>query len=146
MKAFRFPLEKVLAWRRVQLEVEENKLRQLYADAARLDRERAGWEAAGIRAEADVREWTSLAGRDLEALAAFRVYVKQQERALSARRAECQQRLASGQQALLEARRRCRLLERLRERRLAEWQAGNDREIEQLASESHLAGIVRRRA
>jgi hypothetical protein len=38
-----------------------------------------------------------------------------------------------------EARRRCRLLERLRERRRAEWKTENDRELEQVAAESYLA-------
>jgi hypothetical protein len=40
---------------------------------------------------------------------------------------------------MLEARRRCRLLERLKERRLAEWTSARDRELEEVASESFLA-------
>lgn len=145
MKAFQFPLERVLNWRRVQLELEESKLKQMYAALARLDSQRAGWEAAVIRAELEVREWPSLAGRDLSALAGFRLHVKEQEQALETRRLECRKSIEVEQRLLLEARRRCRLLELLRERRWAEWQADSDREIEQLASESHLAGLARRR-
>jgi hypothetical protein len=44
---------------------------------------------------------------------------------------------------MLEARRCCRLLERLKERRRAEWQAATDREMEELAAESFLAGWSR---
>ena len=40
---------------------------------------------------------------------------------------------------MLEARRHCRLLERLKERRLAEWKAACDHEMDELASESYLA-------
>jgi hypothetical protein len=40
---------------------------------------------------------------------------------------------------MLEARRRCRLLERLRERRWDEWKAAADRELEETAAESYLA-------
>jgi hypothetical protein len=46
----------------------------------------------------------------------------------------------------LEARRRCRLLERLRERRWTEWQLARDRELEELASDSYLAQWNRRQA
>ena len=40
---------------------------------------------------------------------------------------------------MLEARRRCRLLERLKERRLADWTAERNRQLEEVASESFLA-------
>ena len=40
---------------------------------------------------------------------------------------------------MLEARRRCRLLERLKERRLAEWTAERDQELEEMAAETYLA-------
>lgn len=145
MKAFDFPLAKVLHWRSVQLELEENRLKQNFADLAQVDRERAALDAAAVRAELQVREWSPLDGRDLAALAAFRRHVQNEEAALAGRRAECERKLAMQHQAVLEARRRCRLLERLKERRLADWRVANDRELEQLASELHLAGLVRRR-
>jgi hypothetical protein len=40
---------------------------------------------------------------------------------------------------MLEARRRSRLLDRLRERRLEEWEATRDKELDEIASESYLA-------
>jgi hypothetical protein len=40
---------------------------------------------------------------------------------------------------MLEARRRFRLLERLKDRRMAEWKQAGDREIEEVAAESYLA-------
>jgi hypothetical protein len=46
---------------------------------------------------------------------------------------------------MLEARRRCRLLERLKEHRLTEWTAERDREVEEIAAESYLARWSRRR-
>lgn len=145
MKAFRFSLEKVLTWRRIQLELEENKLKQQHAVLAAMDRARAELEAAGIRAELEVRDCPSLSGLDLRALAGFRLHVQNEERAIAARRLEFLKQLEAQQNAMLEARRRCRLLERLKERRLAEWQAASDHELEQLAAESYLAGVVRRR-
>ena len=145
MTPFRFPLEKILHWRRVQLELEENELQRQAAALAELDRVRAELEAAAIRTELQVREWSPLSGRDLAALSGFRLHVQHEERALAARRAERQKQLDAQQQAMLEARRRCRLLERLRERRLAEWRLASDRELEQFAGECYLAGVVRQR-
>ena len=145
MIPFHFPLERVLHWRRVQLELEENQLQRQAVALAELGRAQAELEAAAIRTEMQVREWSPLAGRDLTALAGFRGHVQREQRALAARRTEQQKRLAAQQQAMLEARRRCRLLERLRERRLAEWQMESDRELEHLAADCFLAGIVRRR-
>ena len=145
MKSFHFPLERALEWRRGQLELEENRVRRQAAAVAEIDRTRAELEATAIRAEVQVQAWTPLAGQDLAALARFREYVDHQERTLAVRRAACQRQLEEQRKVMLEARRRCRLLERLRERRLAEWRAASDRELEQFASECYLAGVVRRR-
>ena len=146
MKAFRFPLEKALEWRRKQLELEQTRFRQQAAALAELDRSRAELEATAIRAEVQVRAWNPLAGTDLAALAGFRGFVEKQERTLAARRAECEHSLEVRKSAMLEARRRCRLLEKLRERKWAEWRAEADREAEQFAAECHLAGMVRQRS
>ena len=139
MKAFHFPLEKALGWRRIELELEEARYKQQSAELAGLDRRRAEIEAAGALAETQVREWSPVAAADLSALGSFRLRVKQQEDQLARRRAECAAKLADQQKQMLEARRRCRLLERLKDRRLAEWTAARDQELEQIAAESYLA-------
>jgi uncharacterized sporulation protein YeaH/YhbH (DUF444 family) len=146
MSPFRFPLQKVLNWRRTELELQELKFREQSAALAGLDRDRAELEAAGIRAELQVRDWAAPSGRDLAALNAFRLQVRRKEQEIATRRADCQRNLAAQQALMLEARRRCRLLERLKERRLAEWQSARDREMEVLASESFLAQWSRREA
>ena len=143
MTSFRFRLEKVLAWRRTQLEMEEARFQRCTHAIADLDRRRAQLEADGIRAEVQVRGWEPLVGSDLEGLAAFRRYVSREEKQIALRREEAGRHLDAQRQALLEAQRRCRLLERFRARRLAEWQAAADREMDQLAAESHLAAFAR---
>lgn len=145
MKPFQFPLAKVLQWRRTQLELEQARLRRQAAELAGLDRMRAELEAAAVRSEVQVRQQTIVAGRDLAALGGFRLYVQSEQRILAKRRMESQRQLEAQQQVLLEARRRCRLLERLEERRSEEWRRELDRELEQFAAEAHLAGLVRRR-
>jgi len=146
MKAFLFPLERALDWRRTELQLAEARLHQQLAALAELDRARAALEAAGIRAETQVREFNPLAGRDLTALGSFRLLIQVREKEIAGRRLECQRELAARQAGLLEARRRCRLLERLRERRWTEWQLARDRELEELASDSYLAQWNRRQA
>jgi hypothetical protein len=47
---------------------------------------------------------------------------------------------------MIEARRRCELLERLKQRRLREWQAAADRELEERNGKSYLPQFVRRSA
>ncbi len=52
---------------------------------------------------------------------------------------QCEQRLAAQRKRWTEARRRCRLLEKLKERRRAEYDYEMNRELESLASETFLA-------
>lgn len=145
MKAFHFPLEKALDWRRIQLELEEARYKQQAASLAGLDRQRAEIEASGIRAEIEVREWNPIAAGELAALGNFRLYVKSQESQIARRRVEAAQQLAEQQKLMLEARRRCRLLERLKGRRLTEWTAARDHEVEEIAAESYISRWNRRR-
>lgn len=143
MNGFRFRLDRVLDLRRTEMERAEAQLRREAAQATELDRARAEVEAAGIRAELEVRAWDPVTGSDLAALGGYRLAIERRERELDAQRAQARMRLAAGRDAVMEARRRCRLLERLKERQLAEWQAARDRELETLAAESHLARWTR---
>jgi len=142
---FQFRLQTVLEWREKQLELEESRFRQRMAEIADLDRARDSLLAAEREAEIELRQSASISGQDLMALTGYRRWVAARARKLAADRAEAQKRLAAQETAMLEARRRCRLLERLKERRLAEWEAARDRELDALASESYLAGWVRDR-
>ncbi|MGB7760572.1 MAG: hypothetical protein WBL61_12135, partial [Bryobacteraceae bacterium] len=94
MNAFRFPLEKVLQWRRSALELAELQVQQLAAAVAAVDQAIAELETVGIRAEILVRDWSPVCGRDLAALGSFRLHVRKKNAELAARRAECVGRLA----------------------------------------------------
>jgi hypothetical protein len=143
MTSFRFPLEKVLSWRRTQLEIEQARYRQKVAAVSALDHARAELEASGIQAEVQVRGWNRVAGADLAALGGFRRAIRVKEEQVAKRRAESAQAADAQLKLMLEAQRRCRLLERLKERRQTEWNAANERDLEQLATESYLARFTR---
>jgi flagellar export protein FliJ len=144
MNAFRFPLQKVLEYHRKQLELAEVRYKQQLAVVSDLDRQRSDIEAAGTTAEIEVRQWGGIAGCDLAALGRFRTRVKSEEARIGGQRAEAEKEVAVRQEAMLQARRSAKLLERLRERRLEEWEAQRDRELDELASDSFLAQWNRR--
>jgi hypothetical protein len=139
MSGFRFSLEKALDLRRLQLELEESKFQQQAAALLELDRLREQMRASRTNAEEQVRAGGWSQGLDLAALGSFRLHVQAKEKDLALRRVEGEKKLEERRNAMLEARRRCRLLERLKERRKAEWDTAFNRELEAVAAESFLA-------
>jgi len=144
MPPYEFPLRRVLAWRRTQLELEENRLRQMAAAIEELTVTAARIEMAKGRAEQAVCQASAVDATDLWALAAYRARLLAEMAALAARKKAALERLAAQRQTVLEAQRQCRLLEKLEQRRHAEWQREADREMENLAAESFLALWKRR--
>ena len=143
MNAFRFPLQRVLDWRRNELDLAELKFQRLTAEVAAVGQAVAELETAGIRAEILVRDWSPVCGRDLAALGSFRLHLRKKNAELAARLVECEGRLAAGRSEMLEARRRFRLLDRLQQRRFEAWRLARDKELEELAAESYLARQAR---
>jgi flagellar export protein FliJ len=143
MNAFRFSLERVLGFRRTELSLAETRFERQAAAVASIDRTRAALDAEAIRAEMTVRESPHVQGADLAALDSFRHHVRQRRAALAAARAEAQRDLEGLRAAMLEARRRVRLLERLKEKKREAWKQAADRELDELASESFLARFAR---
>ncbi|HZT40525.1 MAG TPA: hypothetical protein VFA28_21725 [Bryobacteraceae bacterium] len=139
MKRFDFPLERVREWREKQAAAEEAKLERLLGElsaieaaSAELERERERNEQMIVRAE-------GVTALDLRALDGFRRYVKAERARIENLRADCQKRVAAQRAAILEARRRFQLLERLKQRRLYAWTADLNRELEANAAEAYLA-------
>ena len=142
MQRFQFRLASVLGWRTLELELEESKLDALFAERSRREAELASLGEQERDAER-VLSLDSVDGQALSALDAHRVGLHRAAARLRAARAECDQRIAVQRTRITEAERKVKLLERLKERRLAEWQIRTDRELEALASETFLAKWVR---
>lgn len=145
MKSFHFRLARVLEWRQVELELADGRFHRQQGLLAALDRERALLTERRSTAEAEVRADPNLSGSDLAALAAFHRYVDARREQLAKGRIEEERKLAEIEAALLEARRRCRLLERLKQHRREEWTHASDAETEQTASANYLAQWTARR-
>jgi hypothetical protein len=139
MRAFDFPLRQALNWRHTQLELQENQLRQLASTLEEIALAAVRVDLVKSRAEVAVRQSAVVEAGDLWALAAYRRRLIAELQALSLRRVACEQQVAAQRQKVLEAQRQCRLLEKLEQRRRAEWQREADKETESLAAESFLA-------
>jgi len=144
VKRFAFPLDTARTWRRRQLEVEELRLHRIF-----VERQAIVARSHALDTELAQEEGLLSSSRlDSEALAAldgFRKYVTERRRQIAIEMRACEQKISAQRRAVVEARRRFQLLERLREKALVEWRVAESREQEQLASELFLARCVRER-
>jgi flagellar export protein FliJ len=139
MKAFRFPFERIREWRGQQLEIEEARLQRLFAERNALRARRAELDRQRLAEEQALRAPAVAQAEELAALDAFARYVIAEKKRLGEAEAECERRIEAQQAAVLEARRRVELLDRLKEKQLSEWRREFDREQENLAGELFLA-------
>jgi len=138
VQRFRFRLETVLGWRRLTLEMEENRLEQLFAERAMLDRQAAELASRAMDAGRFLSR-AVLRAEELAAIEPHRRRLAREAERLETLRADCESRIAQQRARVLEAERNLRLIERLKERRRAEWVYLQDREMEAFASEMFLA-------
>ena len=145
MKAFAFRLEKVLEWRQKELGLAEAEFRRRTEAVAAVDRMTTDLATLARRETSAVHAAHPILGGALASLERYHQHVVMREKQLEAKRADCAAQAAEAEKSMLEARRRARLLEKLKGRRLREWQAAASRELEEVASESYLAQWTRRR-
>jgi flagellar export protein FliJ len=135
MKAFHFRLERVLGLRRSQLQNEECKLEALVAQRARM---LADMEAADLSLARERHVIESAAYTRSSELAAFEHFKQSaaRERLQGLQKLAAQDLAIEKQRAaIVEARRAVMLLEKLREKRHADWQLEAGKEMEELTSD-----------
>jgi flagellar export protein FliJ len=143
MKSFQFPLQRVLDWRVVRMRAEEERLASLQRKLAALHHRETTLIAAELKAETGLLRLPAIDGSDLRALAAFQLRLRRERVALKAERAQCEAHIAEQRQRLLNARRDCRALEKLKDKRKRIWASLLDREIEETAAEAFLSQWAR---
>ena len=139
MKTFRFPLQRVLEWRALQLRVEEEKLAGLQQQLAALLQSRENLAAARKRSESHLFASGAAAGSDLQSWALYQARLAKQQEVLKVQLLQCEKLILEQRQRLLKARTDHRVLEKLKERRWTQWVYLNDREVEGTAAEVYLA-------
>jgi flagellar biosynthesis chaperone FliJ len=119
--------------------MEEAKLDVLRAERRQIEEEslRLENEVAGTRNSLMVTGWVD--AQELVAADQYLHFLALEGKRQAAEMADWQQRTARQQQAMVEARRRLRLLEKLEEKQLSSWKEEADREQENLAAELYLA-------
>ena len=116
-----------------ELLLREEQLQQALQDTVR-DR---------AQSEADLLRGKSLEAADLAALDGYLRALDHQKRRLQTGIADTQQAITRQRQLLMTAMRDYRLIEKLKERRMSEWQQQFDRELEAEATELYLSKRAR---
>src|SRR5215831_2353582 len=116
MKSFRFPLQRVLEWRTVQLRVEEEKLAALQQQQAALLQVGERLAAERSRSAAELFASGTAAGSELQTWALYQAKLAKQQELLKAKLAQCEKLVQEQRQRLLKARTDHRVLENLKER------------------------------
>ncbi len=136
MIAFHFRLERALAWRNTELIREEARLEQLQAELRSIEVAATNVRQRRAEAQSAVARAPVVVGSELATLEWVRVWAVAEDARLSRQAAISRQGIAQQKQSVAVARRHVRLLERLKERRHAEWKIQADRELDDLASEA----------
>ncbi len=137
MKRFLFPLETARQWRNRQAEIEELRLQQLFVEKQRYQ-DRRGALDEELEKERRLVSDGPVDVRQFLALDQFGAFVSREQQRLSAAIADCERRIETQRAALMEARRRFELIDRLKEKALGEWSAAGAKEQEDLAAELYL--------
>jgi len=139
MGTFHFRLQRVLDWWSSQRAAEERRLQQMGTALEHAESALEQARAARNRTELATRALEPLKGTDLAALSAYQLGFQKRELRLIRECHDCRERLLMQRQRWLEIRQKCRLIEELKVRRLSEFGWEMEQEIENAASESHLA-------
>ena len=139
MARFQFSLEKVLRWRAVELTTEEAKLKALVQQQLHLQTLLADVSAQRSQLISSLGSMPDLRGDDLRTLTACGLRLRRNAEKLAQQLLKCGRELSKQRRKYSEAKRRVRLLEELKNRRLQEWKYEEAALLEELASESFLA-------
>lgn len=135
MKKFRFPLERLLNYRRSRLAGEQARLEKLLAEQAGLEQRRAALEREERMVNESLRRLPVISSEQLSAIASFRRFAASEAVRLSAEIHAAAGRVAAQREAVLSARREVEVIEKLRERRLHDWRREVDQETERQTAE-----------
>lgn len=143
MARFHFRLQSMLRWRSRQQEVAEAQLQSALAARDAILRAIDALRAERSSALAYIHTLTEFSAPELAAVSSFARHALQRLDALQPQLQEALQLVDARQAELTEARRKVKLLERLKERKLSEFQSNEDRILEETLSEIQLIRHVR---
>jgi flagellar export protein FliJ len=146
MKAFQFPLQRVLEYRALQMRTEEEKLSAIQNQLAEVLHRENALTAAQLNAEMNLLGRTLVEAAEFRALSAFQLRIRSEKTSLVAARKNLEAQIAEQRKRLLKARKDCKILENLKDRRKKAWTYLSDREIENIAAEAYISNWARSNA
>ena len=139
MRSFQFRLERVLDWYDNQFQIQQARLASAMASLHAIQESVARFQAECLSVERDIVGRREIAARDFPALGLYRLRARKTEQELTRELHTREQAVRDQMQRVQEAQRRVRLLEKLRDRRLAEHRYNEEKELETLAAEAFLS-------
>jgi hypothetical protein len=146
MTGFRFRLQRVLGWYREQCRFEESRVASCLAEVTAARMVLAQLQAERVAIEREIVSRPAIAAADLRAWGLYRLRSHRQESDLQVDLDRRERALREQRARLLAARRRLQLMEKLRDRRLAEYVHRAGMETECLAADVYLAAWSREQA
>lgn len=143
MGPFRFRLAKVMDWYEKQSRLEAERLRMAAEQVVQTKVEIVNHQNQVRAHQMEVLSRPNPDARELALLPSFQRGAKRQEHRLQQKLRQNEEETERQRAVTQAAQRRLRLIEKLRERRLAEHQYEFGRELEDLASEAYLARYAR---
>lgn len=144
MKRFKYPLEGLMRLKKACLDQEMLKMEQIAAGIAQVEQHRLALDRESRQATRAAALASTAEGWQLLALDRFRRYASEQDQRLAAELTSLGKRLEDQRQAVVDANKNVRMLELLRERRLAGWREQVSREEEATVSDLVIAQWGRR--
>ena len=141
--AFQFRLHRVLAWYEKRCQLEEDRLRVILNDISRVESEIETLQQSREAIGRNIVESQSVSAADFAALASYRDGSRRQELAMEQNKTRLEAILLEQRSRVMALRTKIRLLEKLRERRVAEHLADEQRQLEELAGDVYRAATFR---
>jgi len=143
MASFQFRLARALDWYRKQCQIEENRLRLCTERAAQAKAMIERHQTEVARRHRELIDSPTINAQELGAWGSFQRRANNVEAQLRQKSLKSDELVTRQRGVVQIAQRRLRLIEKLRERRFAEHRYEAERQLEELASESHLAAFAR---
>jgi flagellar FliJ protein len=136
MTAFRFRLQRVLDFRRTQLQLAESSCRNAAAKLHGIQAQQAALVSRKSETRKAFARMSEVDAADLASLPVWYQWTVRASEHLIHLERSAELELQKQRNAVLEAQRKVRLLEKLRDRRQANWQLDYDCELEALAADA----------
>lgn len=144
MKRFAFSLSRVLDLRRQQASVEQARLQSLLRTLNQLTVTKQALMQQLEEARINLRQ-APATGHELRAFVEYERHIHARCTRTDQDSQLIQRQIREQQAKTIEADRQVKLLENLKQRKLAEWTRECDKELEELAADSHLARMLAER-